>query len=108
MGNQVAPAELESILMGYESVADCRVVAKPHEKAGEVPWALVVGKGSREGLDKELMKFVEEKVVRYKRLGGVTFVEKVEKNASGKILRGVYRDRFKKEAEAEASLKAKL
>jgi len=35
--------------------------------------------------------WVEEKVVRYKRLGGVTFVEKVDRNASGKILAGLSR-----------------
>jgi acyl-coenzyme A synthetase/AMP-(fatty) acid ligase len=105
LGNQVAPAELESILLGHGSVADVCVVGKPHDKAGEVPWAFVVVKHANEGLGKELLKWVEEKVVRYKRLGGITFVDKIEKNASGKILRRVYRDRFKRE---EAKLKAKL
>lgn len=108
LGNQVAPAELESILLGDGSVADCCIVTKPHDKAGEAPWAFVVAKDGKEWLDRELMKWVEEKVVRDKKLGGVTFVKKIEKNASGKILRRVYRDRFKREAEAEANLKAKL
>jgi 4-coumarate--CoA ligase len=105
LGNQVAPAELESILLGHGSVADVCVVGKPHDKAGEVPWAFVVAKHANEGLGEELLKWVEEKVVRYKRLGGITFVDKIETNASGKILRRVYRDRFKRE---EAKLKAKL
>ena len=52
------------------------------------------------------MKWVKEKVVRYKRLGGINFVEKIEKNHSGMILRKIYRGRLKHESEVK--LKAKL
>jgi 4-coumarate--CoA ligase len=106
LGNQVAPAELESILLGHENVVDVCIVGKPHEKTGEIPWAFVVLKQGANVSEKELLKWVEDKVVRYKRLGGITFVEKIEKNASGKILRRLYPDKFKREAEVK--LKAKL
>ena len=106
LGNQVAPAELESILLGHENVVDVCIVGKLHEKTGEIPWAFVVLKKGVKVSETELSKWVEDKVVKYKRLGGITFVEKIEKNASGKILRRLYRDKFKREAEAK--LKAKL
>ena len=40
LANQVAPVELEGILLGYGGVADVCVVGKAHEKTGEFPWAL--------------------------------------------------------------------
>jgi len=105
LGQQVAPAELESILLSHERVVDVAVVGTLDEKLGEIPWGFVVANSNVDGLDKKLMKWVEDKVVRYKRLGGIMFVEKIEKNPSGKILRRVYREQFKREAE---KLKAKL
>jgi 4-coumarate--CoA ligase len=50
------------------------------------------------------MQWVESRVARYKRLGGITFVDKVEKTPSGKILRRVYRDNFKREEQMKARL----
>jgi acyl-CoA synthetase (AMP-forming)/AMP-acid ligase II len=105
LGQQVAPAELESILLSHPRVSDVAVVGRSHEKTGEIPWAFVVVKGNSDGLQAELLKWVEDKVVRYKRLGGITFVGKIEKNASGKILRRVYRDNFKRE---DQRLRSKL
>lgn len=101
MGQQVAPAELESLLLSHPKVIDAAVVGRPNEKVGELPWGFVLAKGDQKGLEKELLKWVENKVVRYKRLGGVTFVDKVQKNPSGKILRRVYRDMFKEESAKE-------
>lgn len=104
LGQQVAPAELESILLSHPRVADVAVVGRPHEKVGEIPWAFIVVKGNSDGLEGELLQWVKDKVVRYKQLGGITFVEKIEKNASGKILRRVYRDNFKREERLKAKL----
>src|SRR5262249_39548484 len=41
-GFQVAPAELEALIIGHESVADVAVVGVPDEEAGELPKAFVV------------------------------------------------------------------
>ena len=40
--HQVAPAELESLLLGHPAIADCAVVGVPDLDAGELPRAYVV------------------------------------------------------------------
>ncbi|XP_072046258.1 uncharacterized protein [Amphiura filiformis] len=87
-GNQVAPAELEALLLTHPSVADAAVIGIPDEEAGELPKAFVVKKGDAEITEEELTKFVAEKVAPTKKLrGGVEFVSSIPKNPSGKILR---------------------
>jgi acyl-CoA synthetase (AMP-forming)/AMP-acid ligase II len=103
LGQQVAPAELESVLLSHPRVSDVAVVGRPSDKLGELPWAFVVAKGSTDGMEKELLRWFEGKVVRYKRLGGITFVDQIQRNPSGKILRRLHRDSLK-----EAPMKAKL
>ncbi len=92
-GSQVAPAELEAILLSHEAVADCAVIGVPHEMAGEVPKAFVVLKPKFVVSQKELVEFVGRVVAKYKLLrGGVEFVEVIPKSPSGKILRRLLRD----------------
>lgn len=108
-GVQVAPAELEDLLLGHLKVEDVAVLGVPHEFMGEVPRAYVVLKegfrGEIEGdegkgrVEAELMEYVKSnKGAKTKWLrGGVRFVEVVPKSPSGKILRRVLRDQAKKE-----------
>ncbi|XP_053670905.1 uncharacterized protein LOC128721203 [Anopheles nili] len=87
-GFQVPPAELEELLRSHPSVADAAVVGTPHPVSGEVPRAFVVAKPDARVSEDTLKEFIAEKVAAYKRLeGGVTFVDSIPKNASGKILR---------------------
>ncbi|GKZ81140.1 hypothetical protein AnigIFM56816_005652 [Aspergillus niger] len=91
-GFQVAPAELEGIVLGHPAVRDVGVVGVKSGLAGsELPRAYVVVKGDVVGderLEKEIVEFVEKRVIGYKRLrGGVRFVESIPRNPSGKILR---------------------
>jgi acyl-CoA synthetase (AMP-forming)/AMP-acid ligase II len=84
-GFQVAPAELEAILLAHPSVADAAVIPIPDEEAGEVPKAYVVARGE---VDAEaLMEHVAGHVAPYKRLREVEFVDHIPKSPSGKILR---------------------
>ena len=98
-GNQVAPAELEALLLEHPDIADVAVIGMPTPDGDEAPRAFVVKQANEAGktvTEAEVQKFVEGKVVRYKRLtGGVTFVESVPKNPSGKILRRQLRDEYK-------------
>ncbi|OJD09730.1 hypothetical protein AJ78_08958 [Emergomyces pasteurianus Ep9510] len=116
-GFQVAPAELEGILVENEAVNDVAVIGVESEEHGsEVPRAYVVlnGKGQGNGAagmaaeaDK-IMKWLEGKVAPHKRLrGGVKFIDEIPKSASGKILRRVLKERAKKE-DGEGQVKAKL
>lgn len=87
-GFQVAPAELEGILLKHERIADVGVIGVPDDKANELPMAFVVKQPNVNLREKEVIDFVAERVSPAKRLrGGVRFVNAIPKNASGKILR---------------------
>ena len=84
-GFQVAPAELEALLIGHPAIADAAVVGSPDEEAGEVPKGFVVAAGDVD--PDEIMAYVAERVAPHKRLRKIEFVSEIPKAASGKILR---------------------
>jgi len=92
-GFQCAPAELEDLLMQNPKIADAGVigVAAPREGDGQVPKAFIVKKPDVELSEAEVKAFVAERVVDYKKLGFVKFVDSIPKNPSGKILRKILR-----------------
>lgn len=86
-GMQVAPAELEALLITHPDIADVAVVPKPDEEAGEIPKAYVVVKEGKEANAEAVMHFVAERVAPHKRVRLVEFTNEIPKSASGKILR---------------------
>jgi acyl-CoA synthetase (AMP-forming)/AMP-acid ligase II len=86
-GYQVAPAELEALVMEHPAVLDAAVIPKADYEAGEVPKAFIVLKDGQQASIEELMAFVEERVAPYKKLREVEFVASIPKTPSGKILR---------------------
>jgi acyl-CoA synthetase (AMP-forming)/AMP-acid ligase II len=86
-GYQVAPAELESLLLKHPHIADVAVIPVADDDAGEVPKAIVVARGPLTADD--VMAFVHREVAHYKRIRHVAFVDAIPKSASGKILRRV-------------------
>ncbi|KIW42891.1 uncharacterized protein PV06_06395 [Exophiala oligosperma] len=103
-GNQVAPAELEALLLEHDAIADAAVIGMPTQDGDEVPRAFVVRQSGRDVTENEVKKFIEGKVVRYKFLkGGVEFVDAIPKNPSGKILRRQIRDAAKERLRKEGA-----
>lgn len=96
-GYQVAPAELEAILINHPKIKDAGVVGLPDELVGERPLAFVVKKEEVTSItEEEIKKHVADMVSPQKRLtGGVIFVDSVPKNPTGKILRRELRDLLK-------------
>ena len=90
-GFQVAPAEMEALLLEHPNVADVAVVGKPDEEAGELPKAYVVAKDSSLTGD-DVMSFVAERVAGFKKIREVEFIDEIPKSPSGKILRRVLSD----------------
>uniref|UniRef100_A0A7E4UV43 AMP-binding domain-containing protein n=1 Tax=Panagrellus redivivus TaxID=6233 RepID=A0A7E4UV43_PANRE len=91
-GYQVAPAELEDLLLSHHDISDAAVVGVPHEKNGEAPYAFIVRKNPLL-TETQIHEFVKEKVAYYKQLnGGIQFVDSIPKSPSGKILRRILRD----------------
>ncbi len=89
-GLQIAPAELEGILLAHPAVSDAAVIPVPDAEAGEIPKGLVVLRSPATA--EELMAFVAARVAPYKRLRHLAFVDAVPKSPSGKILRRLLRD----------------
>lgn len=86
-GFQVAPAELEAVLVSHPDIIDAAVIPVSNEEAGEVPKALVVARSSLK--ESEVLAFVAERVAPHKKVRFVEFVDEIPKSASGKILRRV-------------------
>ncbi|EPS60018.1 hypothetical protein M569_14786, partial [Genlisea aurea] len=84
---QVAPTELEALLMTHPEIAEAAVLPFPDEEAGEVPMACVVLKPGSELSAEAVMGFISDQVAPYKRIRLVEFVEFIPKTPSGKILR---------------------
>jgi acyl-CoA synthetase (AMP-forming)/AMP-acid ligase II len=82
-GSQVAPAELEALLLGHPDVLDAAIVPIAHPTAGEAPQAYVVG---RRFIDPQQL-LIAARVAPHKRVHAVEFVERIPKSPSGKILR---------------------
>ena len=95
-GLQVAPAELEALLLTHPAVLDVAVVRHPDEEAGEVPKAFIVLKGdeaARATPAEAIMAWVAGRVAPHKRVRLLEFIDQIPKSASGKILRRVLIDR---------------
>ncbi|KAI3325930.1 acetyl-CoA synthetase-like protein [Xylariaceae sp. AK1471] len=96
-GNQVAPAELEAVLLDNNAVTDVAVVGVTIN-GEELPRAYVVPNPAAKATEKEIAKWMEARVIRYKWLkGGVKFIDAIPKNPSGKILRKQLRELAAKE-----------
>jgi acyl-CoA synthetase (AMP-forming)/AMP-acid ligase II len=91
-GFQVAPAELEALLLTHPQIADAAVIGLPDDEAGEIPSAYVVLKAGGDTTAADVQQFVADKVASYKQVRKLTFVDAIPKSPSGKILRRVLRD----------------
>jgi acyl-CoA synthetase (AMP-forming)/AMP-acid ligase II len=95
-GLQVAPAELEALLITHPAVLDVAVVRHPDEEAGEVPKAFIVLKGDEAAKATPadaIMAWVAGRVAPHKRVRLLEFIDQIPKSASGKILRRLLIDR---------------
>ena len=90
-GYQIAPAELEAVLLTHPAITDAAVIPLPDDEAGEIPKAFVVTTASI--TPQEVARFVAERVAPYKKVRAVEIVQEIPKAPSGKILRRVLIDR---------------
>jgi acyl-CoA synthetase (AMP-forming)/AMP-acid ligase II len=88
-GHQVAPAELEALLLRHHDIVDAAVVPSVDADGEEIPKAFVVRKPHSPVTEAAVMAFVAEHVAPYKRVRAVQFIEQVPKSPAGKILRRV-------------------
>jgi acyl-CoA synthetase (AMP-forming)/AMP-acid ligase II len=111
-GFQVAPAQLEGLLLGHPAVNDVAVIGVYSEqRATELPRAYIVpAQGVKTGkkLEGEVSEWLNGRVAPYKRLrGGIVWVDEIPKSAAGKVLWRVLSERAKRE-EGEKPITARL
>ncbi|KAJ6627767.1 Luciferin 4-monooxygenase [Pseudolycoriella hygida] len=95
-GFQVAPAEIEALLLTHPKIIDCGVIGKPDEVAGELAMAFVV-RADESLTENDVVEFVNKNSSPAKKLrGGVIFIAAIPKSPAGKILRRDLRELLKK------------
>jgi long-chain acyl-CoA synthetase len=93
-GFQVAPAEVEGVLLRHPAVLDCAVFGVADERAGEVPAAAVALDPRHPVADGELEELVADSLATYKRLHYLVVVDEIPRLPSGKVLRRTLRDEW--------------
>lgn len=93
-GEKIYPAEVENAINKHPLVLDCAVVGIPDEKWGEAIQAFIALKQGEQLTAREVFLFLKNEIADYKIPTKYEFVEKIPRNASGKILRRELRDSY--------------
>jgi acyl-CoA synthetase (AMP-forming)/AMP-acid ligase II len=92
-GYQVAPAELEALLLGHPGIADAAVIGVRDADGEEIPQAFIVPAATTRPTADEVIDYVAQRVAPYKKVRRVEFIEAIPRSASGKVLRNELRAR---------------
>ena len=92
-GENIYPAEIENVILSHPGVREVSVVAQPSMKWGESPLAVVV-RSDAALTESDVLDWCNGKLARYKQPKSVRFVDEIPRNASGKALKRILRDRY--------------
>ena len=93
-GHRIGTAELESIFVEHESIAEAAVIGIKHEIKGQGLLAfttVIQGKSTDEVLKKDLMQLVDKRIGKFARPEKIIFSSDLPKTRSGKIMRRLLR-----------------
>ncbi|MEY2818943.1 MAG: hypothetical protein RL275_2406 [Chloroflexota bacterium] len=93
-GENVYPAEIEKVLYQHPAVHMCAVIGLPDPKWGEVGKACVVLKPNQTVSGEELLKFMTERLAKYKVPKSVALMDALPISAAGKILKRELHEKF--------------
>lgn len=97
-GFQVAPAELEGVLTSHADILDAAVIGIKNGE-DEAPRAYIMKRSGSSLTAEDIHEYTKTRLARYKQItGGIAFVESIPKLPSGKILKRVIREQWKKES----------
>jgi long-chain acyl-CoA synthetase len=92
-GINVYPREIEEIIYQFPGVKEAAVIGKPDPRKGEQPVAFVAANEGATVDEKELQHFIKRKLADYKVPRKIMLVSALPRNATGKILKTVLRER---------------
>jgi acyl-CoA synthetase (AMP-forming)/AMP-acid ligase II len=92
-GENIYPAEVETVLMAHPGIADAAVIGIPSERWGESPLAIVV-LADPELDERAVIDYCSEKLARFKLPKRVEVIDEIPRNATGKSLKRLLRDQF--------------
>lgn len=84
-GENISSIEVESVLYEHPAILEAAVIAVPHKKWGETPYAYIVLRENMRLSEQEVIAFSRERLAHFKAVTGVNFVDQLPKTASGKI-----------------------
>jgi len=93
-GENVYPAEVENLISRVSGVSQVAVIGLPDQKWGEAVTAVIVAEKPDEDLSEVVVNFTRERLAHYKCPSSVVFIDEMPRNASGKILKNILRQRF--------------
>jgi acyl-CoA synthetase (AMP-forming)/AMP-acid ligase II len=91
-GFNAYPAEVETLLLGHDAIADAAVIGVPDERMGEVGMAFVVRKKGATLEEADLLAWARERMANFKVPRYVRFVEALPRNATGKVTKFALRE----------------
>lgn len=94
-GENISSLEVEQILYSHPEIMECAVVAKPHEKWGEIPVAFVVPREGSKITPREIIDFAKSKMAHFKAPKEVMIIDEFPRGGTGKIMKSVLRDRLR-------------
>lgn len=92
-GENIYPAEIESVIVGIPGVSEVAVIGMPDEKWGEIVCAIVVADQSKID-DLQIIEYCGARLARYKLPKKIIFAETIPRNPSGKVLKRVLREQY--------------
>jgi acyl-CoA synthetase (AMP-forming)/AMP-acid ligase II len=102
-GFQVAPAEVEGVLLGHPGVRDCAVFGVPDPVNGEsIIAAVALDPAEAATIPHELIEFVGDRLASYKKPANVIIIDQIPRLPSGKTLRRVLKENYLRETDGRA------
>ncbi|MEU4742815.1 long-chain fatty acid--CoA ligase [Actinosynnema sp. NPDC023658] len=94
-GENIYPAEVESVLHEHPAIAECTVIGVPDARWGEVGRAVVtVTPGAEPTSERDVLAFLRDRLAGYKIPKSVVFVDELPQSATGKLLKKLVRARY--------------
>ncbi len=91
-GENVYPAEVESVIFQLEAVGEVAIIGVPDDKWVEVGRAIVVKKEGAELDEATVINHCRQNLARFKVPQSVVFIDEIPHNATGKVLKRELRD----------------